>query len=120
VATDNYWDFRADRNDLDLAYRKLKIVSDYASSHGKLAALTETGQSKLENPKWFTEALLKVMNGYPKKLKLAYIAVWRNSEKGYYTPYKGHPAVDDFKKFVKDEHVIMGDNPLLKSIYELE
>ncbi len=48
-----------------------------------------------------------MINGYPQRLWLSYVAVWRNSLKGYYTPYKGHPAEKDFIDFCNRKEVIM-------------
>src|SRR5690606_27347924 len=42
VGMDNYGDMGRDRYALDVAAKKLKIVSDYARKAGKLAAFTET------------------------------------------------------------------------------
>jgi mannan endo-1,4-beta-mannosidase len=50
-----------DRYALDVAARKLKIVSDYAIKAGKLAAFTETGLESIPNTTWWTETLLKVL-----------------------------------------------------------
>ena len=116
---DNYWDFRFDKNLLDDAHKKLAIISKYAQDRNKLAALTETGQSKIENPRWFTQCLMKVIYDYPQEIKLAYVAVWRNSLKGYYIPYKGHSAETDFLEFIRDHRVLMGDDKSLKNIYNM-
>ena len=119
LAMDNYWDFRFDKNLLDDAHKKLAIISKYAQDRNKLAALTETGQSKIENPRWFTQCLMKVIYDYPQEIKLAYVAVWRNSLKGYYIPYKGHSAETDFLEFIRDHRVLMGDDKSLKNIYNM-
>lgn len=110
IAMDNYWDFRYEEKNHDLSHNRLKILSDYADKTGKLAALSETGQCGIDDPDWFTERLLKSVFGYPdEKVKLSYIAVWRNSVQGFWTPYKGHPAEGDFIDFVNDPRVIMAD-----------
>ena len=110
IAMDNYWNFRYDEKDLSHAHLRLKVISDYAKKTGKLAALSETGQCGIDDPEWFTGRLLKSVYGYPEdQVKLAYIAVWRNSIQGFWTPYKGHPATEDFIKFVNDPRVIMAD-----------
>ncbi|SHE39134.1 hypothetical protein SAMN05444349_1021 [Bacteroides faecichinchillae] len=50
---------------------------------------------------------VKTLYGYSgEPIKLAYVAVWRNSVQGFFTPYKGHPATDDFLKFINDPRVI--------------
>lgn len=107
IAMDNYWNFRYEEKDLDTAHIRLKVLSDYAIKTGKIAALSETGQGGIDDPNWFTDRLLKSIYGYPgEPVKLAYVAVWRNSVQGFFTPYKGHPATDDFLKFINDPRVI--------------
>ena len=74
---------------MDKAHLKLKILSDYAVKSGKVAALSETGQAGIDDTSWFTNRLLKAIYGYPNEpVKLAYVAVWRNSVLGFFTPYK--------------------------------
>lgn len=108
IAMDNYWNFRFEEKNLDEAHLRLKVLSDYAAKHGKIAALSETGQAGIDDPTWFTNRLLKAIYGYPgEPVKLAYVAVWRNSVLGFFTPYKGHAATDDFLKFVNDPKVIL-------------
>ncbi|MDR0510074.1 MAG: glycoside hydrolase family 26 protein [Rikenellaceae bacterium] len=109
IATDNYHDFRFEEPDREKAHRKLKIISDYARSMGKVAALSETGQNGLDDPLWFTGRLLKAIKGYPDEpVELAYAALWRNSVHGFWSPYPGHPAEADFCCFTAEPHVIMG------------
>lgn len=107
VALDNYWLYRYAEKNLDHAHLRLKIISDYARATGKVAALSETGQASIDDPEWFTGRLLKSIYGYPgEPVELAYVAVWRNSTRGFYTPYEGHPATEDFLKFLDDERVV--------------
>lgn len=107
VAMDNYWNFRYEEKNLDEAHLRLKVLSDFAARTGKVAALSETGQGGVDDPTWFTNRLLKAIYGYPgEKVNLAYVAVWRNSVQGFFTPYKGHPATDDFLKFLADPRVL--------------
>jgi len=117
IGTDNYFNFRKDEVNLDNAYLKLKIISDYAIKTNKVAALTETGQRLITDSLWFTQKLLKVVKNYPNPPKLAYMAVWRNNINEYWTPPPGHPAVNDFIKFTKDTFVIMENT--LPSMYKI-
>jgi len=121
IATDNYYNLRYEEKDLDIVHNKLKIISDYAKESGKVAALSETGQNKIDDPNWFTERLLKAIYDYPDKVNLAYVAVWRNAVNGFWTPYTGHPAEADFKSFVNDPRVIMGSKQdYLGKYYHME
>lgn len=107
IAMDNYWNFRFEEKNLDEAHLRLRIISDYAKKTGKIAALSETGQAGIDDSTWFTNRLLKAIYGYPgEPVNLAYVAVWRNSLQGFFTPYKGHPATEDFLKFLNDPRVI--------------
>ena len=104
---DNYWLYRFEEKNLDHAHLRLKVISDYAKSTGKIAALSETGQGAIDDPEWFTGRLLKSIYGYPgEPVELAYVAVWRNSTLGFFTPYEGHPATADFLRFLDDERVV--------------
>lgn len=109
IGLDNYWLYRKEVTDLTPAHLRLKVISDFASRHNKVAALTETGQGGIETENWFTEHLMKSIYGYEDEVHLAYISFWRNSVQGYFTPYKGHPAMPDFLKFLSDKRVIMMD-----------
>ncbi len=107
VAMDDYWLYRIEEKNLDHAHLRLKVISDYAKSAGKIAALSETGQGAIDDPEWFTGRLLKSIYGYPgEPVELAYVAVWRNSTLGFFTPYEGHPATKDFLRFLDDERVV--------------
>jgi mannan endo-1,4-beta-mannosidase len=92
------------------------IISNYADKSNKVAALTETGQKNVEDTTWFTQKLLKALTGYPKSPKLAYVALWRNSEKGYWSPHKTHPALNDFLEFCKNPYIVFEDR--LSNMYK--
>ncbi|WP_317045511.1 hypothetical protein [Algoriphagus antarcticus] len=64
---DNYSDTGRDGYDLEAATRKLKIVSDYARKHKKLAAFTETGLESFPNEKWWKETKLSNGTGLTKR-----------------------------------------------------
>jgi mannan endo-1,4-beta-mannosidase len=64
VGMDNYGDFGRDgKYNLEAGLKKLEIVSEYAQKAGKLAAFTETGLESIPNPTWWTETLLKNIEG---------------------------------------------------------
>jgi mannan endo-1,4-beta-mannosidase len=119
VGMDNYGDMGRDRYDLVSATRKLKIVSDYARKHRKLAAFTETGLESIPNETWWTETLLKVMRS--ENLRLSYVLVWRNdmrSSTHYYAPVPGHVSVPDFMKFYQDKFTWFESDLAKKNIYK--
>jgi mannan endo-1,4-beta-mannosidase len=108
IGLDDYWDFRIDEKDISLPRHRIEIISDYALSHGKIAALCETGQAGIDNDEWFTRHLLPALthaDGQP--IPLAYVATWRNSApNGFFTPYKGHPATRNFLDFINSPRVV--------------
>jgi mannan endo-1,4-beta-mannosidase len=119
VGMDNYGDMGRNRYDLDVATRKLRIVSDYARKHKKLAAFTETGLESIPNETWWTGTLLKVMKA--KKLRLSYVLVWRNDRSSpthYYAPVPGHVSVPDFTKFYEDKFTWFESDLASKNIYK--
>lgn len=116
VGMDNYGDMGRDRYDLETAARKLKIVSDYATKSGKLAAFTETGLESIPDTTWWTQTLLKTMRMHD--MNLCYVLVWRNdinSPTHYYAPFPGHVSVPDFMKFYHDPYTLFEND--LKNIY---
>lgn len=116
VGVDNYWDLTVNTIPV-VAGIKLKIISDYAKGKNKIAAITETGSTdNLAKSDWYTDMLLKVLSY--QKVELAYVLVWANSVKGYYTPYKGHRAEADFIKFKNDPYVFFADR--MSHMYRLE
>lgn len=116
VGMDNYGDMGRDGYNIPAAINKLKIVSDYASKNGKLAAFTETGLESIPDTTWWTQTLLKVMK--TEGIQLAYVLVWRNdiqSPTHYYAPFPGHISVPDFMKFYHDPYTLFEND--LKNIY---
>ncbi len=116
VGMDNYADMGRDRYDIEVAAKKLKIVSDYARKAKKLAAFTETGLESIPDSTWWTQTLLKTMK--TGKMHLAYVLVWRNdirSPTHYYAPYPGHASVPDFLEFYNDPYTLFEKD--LKRVY---
>lgn len=117
VGMDNYGDMGRDRYALDLAAKKLQVISDYAKKKGKLAAFTETGLESIPDTTWWTNTLLKVMKS--DHLQLAYVLVWRNDTKSrthFYAPFPGQVSVPDFLKFYQDPYTLFEND--LKHIYK--
>lgn len=109
--------------------KNLKLFSDYAESHGKLFALTETGISNEDNkalletgnerPDWYTEILDIVTE---KQYKCCYFMLWTNWSRygSYYTPYVmkaeedgilyGHELMDNFIDFYNNPKSIFAND----------
>ncbi len=83
---------------------QLDAVTALAARKRKPMALTETGSEGVPMNNWFTEVLLPLCERYP----LVYVCVWRNAHDlpaHYYTPYPGHPAASDFRRFYESPHI---------------
>ncbi|MFT4204946.1 MAG: glycosyl hydrolase [Chitinophagaceae bacterium] len=107
VGMDQYEDMKP-QHPIDAAINKIKIVSDYAQGHNKLAAITETGLQGVPDSSWFTQRLLKVLTA--NKLPLSYVLIWANTPWAYWIPYKGHPAEKNFVEFTKHPYIALGSN----------
>ncbi|MBC6109965.1 glycoside hydrolase family 26 protein [Pedobacter fastidiosus] len=109
---DNYYEFKDldDERSIDLAVKSIGQICAYAISKNKIAALTETGQEKLVQPKWFTTIFNKIMND-AEASKISYLMVWRNAHTGhFYAPYPGHPSEIDFKEFYNNPKTLFLKN----------
>ncbi|MBC7886445.1 MAG: beta-mannosidase [Ferruginibacter sp.] len=118
VGMDNYADFGRDgKYNLDSGIMKLTIVSGYAKKANKLAAFTETGLESIPNTSWWTETLLKALKS--KKMRLAYVLVWRNDKNSpthFYAPFPGQASGPDFLKFYNNKYTLFESD--LKKIYQ--
>jgi len=115
LGLDDYFDLKTGKSP-KVAAGKLKIISDLALEQHKVAAFTETGLENLTQADWYTTMLLKALKDEP--VQIAYVMVWSNRPKSYWTPYKGHPAEADFLKFKNDSLMLFGDN--LAQIYKVK
>jgi len=110
LGLDNYWDLRHKNTKLDAFIKQLQMLVKMAEERDKLAALTETGQDKLETTDWFTQTLLKGLLHDEATRKISYVLVWRNARENlHHAPYVGHPSENDFMRFYQDEHIIFMD-----------
>ena len=84
---------------------QLRMITRLAAQKNKLAALTETGWAGLPKLDWFTQNLLPVLKD--NQIRLVYALVWRNAigTDHFHTPFPGHKASADFKKFYADEKI---------------
>jgi mannan endo-1,4-beta-mannosidase len=112
---DDYWDLRHNNTDMAAFTNSLTLLGEMAEEKGKVCALTEVGQEKIETINWYTQTLLKGILTNEKTKKVAYACVWRNANATHhYAPYPGHPAENDFISFYNhDFTVFMNDVPEL-------
>ncbi len=84
----------------------LKYMQAYATEHGKLVAVSETGFESIPYTRWWTEVLLHTVEKYP----VAYVLTWRNAwdkPEHYYAPYDGSADADNFREFSNNPKVLM-------------
>lgn len=105
---DNYHEFKdiGDTAAVRIAVKSLGEICTYAKGKNKVAALTETGQEKIVQPKWFTSMFNSIMADSA-AAGISYLLVWRNAHTGhFYVPYPRHSAVPDFLDFYNNPKTI--------------
>ena len=116
VGFDNYHDFESDNT--EAAATKLKVISDIAKKHKKIAALTEVGYRRDPIPdKLFTDYYGKAFAD--PTLEIAFLMFWRQGKEGesnYFTPPPHAPTAEDFKAFLNAPRMLL--LPDIKSLYE--
>ena len=85
----------------------LEVTSAFASEHGKLMAVTETGYEGVKNEKWWTSVLYPALKDYP----VSYVLVWRNAcdenmQHHFYAPFPEHGSASDFKEFSELDRMV--------------
>lgn len=94
--------------------RQIKVLNEIGKEHHKLIALTEIGQEKVPNPKWWTEVLLPIIQDS----NLSYVQLWRNGRPDhYFVPYPGHISENNFKTFYKTPNVLFQKELTNENIY---
>ena len=96
--------FKSNENFRGELERKLPLLRGISQTHGKVPALTETGNERLPDATWWTGQLLPELKKYP----VAYVLVWRNGRPDhYYAPYPGQASAADFRQFAADRMVLL-------------
>ncbi|WP_082086969.1 glycoside hydrolase family 26 protein [Teredinibacter purpureus] len=128
IGLDNYWDLGHSYNPLPLTETRAhfiasaEAISDIAASKNKIAALSEGGQEKLGQDKFWTEMILESLLTNEKTKRISYFLVWRNANKArekmdhFYAPYVGHKSADDFVKFYKHPFTVFENE--LPNVYQ--
>ncbi|MEQ9309204.1 MAG: glycosyl hydrolase [Balneolaceae bacterium] len=121
IGLDNYWDVGHPANQTDSEImqehlvRSLTYIAQIADSLGKIAALTETGQSGLPNPNIWTDTYLNAFQSNEWTKQITYMLVWRNAtferenRDHYYAPFVGHSSVSNFIEFKESEFILFED-----------
>jgi mannan endo-1,4-beta-mannosidase len=98
VGMDDYFDFTPKGDSVELATKKLRVISEVARERGKVAAFTETGSLFVRDSTWWTGQLYRAMDD--DSVHIAYVMLWRNpGPRQFYAPYKGHASAPDFMEF---------------------
>ncbi|MCR4602874.1 MAG: glycoside hydrolase family 26 protein [Prevotella sp.] len=84
---------------MELLDQNLKMLCQFASDHGKVAALTECGMKNLTEPTWWTSTLQPVVEKHP----ISYLLVWRNYKDEWFGPSPSKPDAAYFKDFHASE-----------------
>ena len=120
IGMDNYGDFNNQgQTGSDRANTKLKILSDYAKTKVKIAALTETGYRVTSTTPaitdWFSSLLYNALtkNG----IQISYVMFWNNNTDGYYVPNSSVSNAADFKTYsLKTKSALVNSLP---KMYEM-
>ena len=108
----DYYYNRSDAGFAESLRQRLSMISRIAGQRGKLFALTETGNGGLSHESWWTEVLMKGMEG----TGVSYVLVWRNAnvkrqgQNHYFVPYLGGKGIEDFVKFYDMEDILFLDD----------
>lgn len=92
-------------NDISEIDKTVTSVSEFAKKRNKMAAISAIGLKGIKEPCFFTKDLLPAINGKG----IVYVILWKNSwkdENYCHLPVKGHPAADDFIKFVETKDIL--------------
>ncbi len=84
----------------------VELLCDFSKSHKKIPAITATGMRGIKVSDFFTSCIMPSISGR----QIGYIMFWKNlwkDEDYYFVPVKGHPAADDFCRFVDSGKVLM-------------
>lgn len=116
LGLDDYHDVKPS-NDPTMLTKRLRMLVELADERGKVAAFTETGLELVPEERWWTDRLLKHIEADPVASRIAWVLVWRNSNKDhdngqYFGPFPGQVSAPNFTEFSKDPMILMeGDLP---------
>lgn len=85
--------------------KTLAVITDVSDKKNKIPALTDTGMEGIKIPNFFSELVYPVISEYP----ISYILFGKNAwniENYYHIPIPGHPASEDFLKFVEIPRIL--------------
>lgn len=80
--------------------RNLAVATQFALKNKKIPAITCTGMEGIKVSTFFSQSLYPVISQYKLSFVLFDENAW-NEEKHYFIPVPGHPASEDFVRFVE-------------------
>lgn len=83
----------------------LAVITEVSNQKNKIPALTDTGMEGIKIPIFFSELVYPVISEY----MISYILFGKNAwniENYYHIPIPGHPASEDFLKFVEIPRIL--------------
>lgn len=107
--------------------QSLKDLTVFAGQHNKVAALTETGDQGyvLDNPDFWTDDILSVIEEGGSDIRLAWVlgwfnAPWDNSQSNLFIPNSNsnQEAKDDFIAFKNSDNVLFQEEVKALSLYQ--
>ncbi len=113
MGMDNYGDLSPqDGSRIDLANAKLKVVSDLALEHVKIAALSETGYfvdaDNQLGSEFYSTNLYNVLTN--NNVQVGFMMFWQNSNETYTVPVPGVSGEADFLSFIEKEKTTLLDD----------
>jgi len=118
LGCENYWDFQSGSS-ISNGIAQLRMLVTMAKERNKIAALTECGFNGIPVKNWWTQFLLKSIKEDSLARNIAYLMVWRNTNrKQYYTPFQGQKSAADFMAFEKDTFTLFERD--LQGVYKMK
>lgn len=100
------YNFGGDEQYLKSLKSDITVMKDFAKIHQKPYALTETGNTHPENPKWWTEVLQKGIEDSG----ISWFLLWRNARPShYFATYPGELSSENFIEFTKNLELLSLD-----------
>ena len=101
------YNFGGDEQYLKSLKSDITVMKDFAKIHQKPYALTETGNTHPENPKWWTEVLQKGIEDSG----ISWFLLWRNARPShYFATYPGELSSENFIEFTKNLELLSLDD----------
>lgn len=95
--------------------KMVTIMNQVGRERNKLVAITEIGNEKIPDPKWWTDVLLPIM----KEGNISYVLLWRNGRPDhYYVPYPGQISAENFKSFYSNPKTLFQKKLTDEKIYK--